>query len=456
MERTLLAAGDGQRGQIAIELTRYMVHKHYCENDEVALVALFDDEVSWIGAGEGEYLFGGDEVKEIFTSFSGKVPRCILAEEHYDVLEVVPDVCICTGSMLITTDPAENIYLQARQRITAVFRWAGDKAHCCHLHVSNPYTDMDKDEIGFPRKIARQSHEYMRQCIEEQKRQLDAQTAELISIYNTVPCIILRLLRTPSGYQLLSFNKALEHMLSLNEEEIRQHCWGRGHCANVAPEDVQKLEKALAQLTSPGDSLSVDYRMNGPHGVVYMSCINTLISSDENGDIIQRIAFDISTRKEMESSLQRLSFEDTLTGLFNRNRFNQDMNLHAATEQGHIGLAYFDLNGLKEVNDSQGHSAGDELICRTARHLAAFFRGKVYRIGGDEFVVLDRDRDEESFREAVDNACRAMSRDGISIAVGVSWRSSAGDLMAQFNEADKSMYEEKNAFYGTEKRRVRT
>lgn len=437
-----------ERKKIAIDLTRYMVHEHYCNNNEEALIALFDDTIIWIGAGEGEYASGAADVGKIFRCFSGKVPRCLISDERYEAVEITPDVCLCTGSMDISTDPSEKIYLRVRQRITTIFRWVREKARCCHIHISNPYTEMEKEELGFPKKMARRSYEYMQQCITEQKRKIEAQTAELVSIYNTVPCVILRLLDTAEGCRLLSFNRALEQMTGRGEDAIRALCWRRGFCGDVLPEDAPGLEEALSELKKVGDSRPADYRVRNRFGkILHLSSVNTVISNDDQGRIIQRIAFDISRRKEWESALKRMSFEDSLTGVFNRNKFNREMEAGQDEASTRLGLAYFDLNGLKEINDNLGHSVGDALICRAARHISRIFDGKVYRIGGDEFVVVDRESDEESFRTAVTAVCDCMARDDISIAVGVSWRSSRCDMKAQFDEADKLMYGSKAAFY---------
>ena len=67
------------------------------------------------------------------------------------------------------------------------------------------------------------------------------------------------------------------------------------------------------------------------------------------------------------------------------------------TSETVLGIACFDLNGLKEVNDDRGHSAGDALICRAAEQLRQIFEDRVYRTGGDEFVIVDTQMDETSF-----------------------------------------------------------
>lgn len=111
-----------ERKHAAIELTRHLVRKHYCENDTEALIALFDEPMAWFGAGEDEYATGRDTISAIFREFAGKVPKCNLSGEEYSAMELGPDVYLCTGRMWITTDPATNIYLQVHQRITTIFR----------------------------------------------------------------------------------------------------------------------------------------------------------------------------------------------------------------------------------------------------------------------------------------------------------------------------------------------
>lgn len=110
-------------------------------------------------------------------------------------------------------------------------------------------------------------------------------------------------------------------------------------------------------------------------------------------------------------------------------------------------MAAIDLNGLKQVNDHKGHRAGDRLICRTAEHITNIFAGRCYRIGGDEFVVVDTELEEGAFRNAIAAMKTDMERDGISVSVGISWRESHCNSEEQFDEADRQMYRAKTAFY---------
>ena len=172
------------------EITSRILHKHYCENNVEAIVSTFSDTFSWIGAAEHEYAVGGDRVRGIFRQFAGKVPKCNISDEHYDVLELAEDIYLCSGMFYVATDPGTGIFLRVHQRITILFRWEGESPRCCHIHISNPYSDMVSGDVGFPTRMARQSYEYLMRCVREQQELLDAQTAELSSIYETIPCAI--------------------------------------------------------------------------------------------------------------------------------------------------------------------------------------------------------------------------------------------------------------------------
>ena len=439
---------DPSRTSEAIELTKFLVHKHYCENDFLADETLFDDPFLWFGAADQEFATGRETVLDIFRQFQGKVPKCNITGEEYRAEMVAPDVCLVAGRMWITTDPSTRIYIQVHQRISTCIRWTGEKARCCLIHISNPYSEMEQDDVGFPEKMAKQSREYMQQQLEEQKKLTQSAVSELASIYHTVPCGIVRLLRKNGSYELLTFNRTLADQLGVAEKDIPKLDWSQGFSQQVVAEDAGILSNALDQLTQPGCSTNVDYRLVSKNGkIIYLNSSNDLISEDENGQIIQRLTYDISPRIELENALKRLSFVDLLSGIFNRNRFNVDVGSIQNRSISRLGVACFDLNGLKEWNDKMGHPAGDELIRKTALHIASVFPDKTYRIGGDEFVVLDDEKSEESFRASVARVLARMEENHIGISAGLSWRSEGCNVWTQYEEADRLMYREKQAFY---------
>lgn len=117
-------------------------------------------------------------------------------------------------------------------------------------------------------------------------------------------------------------------------------------------------------------------------------------SKDYKGRTLTCVIRDITQRKTLERRLRHLAYHDKLTGLGNRDLFNEDMKavLEAVRDDpGWKGAVLFlDLDGFKRVNDTLGHASGDELLIETARRLRVCLRDRdsAYRFGGDEFVVV--------------------------------------------------------------------
>lgn len=436
--------------QEAIRLTRYILHKHYCENDVKAIIDLLDEDdcFSWFGAAEHEYAIGSNTVAGIFREFKGKVLKCRIREERYDVIEPAPHTYLVTGTYWVETDPSTNALIRVHQRIAMGFRTTEQGMRCFHIHLSNPYVEMAADDVGFPTKMTKHSYAYLQEQIEEQKRKLDEQSKELSSIYSTVPCVIMRMLRTSEGFKPLMINPAAADLIGISTDQLYDLDWSGGYCPYLAEEDAEMARQLMTSLREPGDRVDMIAKMERANGeTMYVSSNNELVDRTEEGDVIQKIAFDISERIVLEQALERQSYEDSLTGLFNRNKFNREMRDSAYVDAPRLGVAYFDTNGLKETNDSLGHRAGDELICRSAEHIRKFFDGKAYRIGGDEFVIIDTESSREAFMSNVEKAHQAMEDDGISISAGASYRNTACNIEAQFEEADRRMYRAKGEHY---------
>ena len=318
---------DGRRE--AVRLASYILHKHYCENDVNALLGLLDDEdecFSWFGAAEHEYAIGSRTVAAIFEEFRGKVPLCNISDEHFDVIEPAPGVYLVSGTYWVATDPSVEACIRVHQRTTMGFRIRSGRLKCFHIHLSNPYTEMVSEDVGFPTLMSAQSYEYLQERLEEQVRILEEQSAELASIYATAPCAIMRLLRTEDGYEPVFINPATARIMGISEDELEGLDWSGGYCELLVEEDARMARSLMATLRKPGDRVEMVCKLVRPSGeTVYISSNNEFVGRDERGDIIQKIVFDISDRIALEQTLEKQSFEDSLTGMFNRNKFNQQM-----------------------------------------------------------------------------------------------------------------------------------
>lgn len=153
-------------------------------------------------------------------------------------------------------------------------------------------------------------------------------------------------------------------------------------------------------------------------------------------------------RAEDEAKLAKLSYYDTLTSFYNRNRYIQDLEKFSDCKDS-VGIVFLDMNGLKEVNDHCGHGRGDQLLVRCARCIRkGFGESNFYRVGGDEFVVIDIGGSEAAFLKRVDDL-RAYfdEKSNISAAIGACWTSEGADINAAITAADERMYSDKQAFY---------
>ncbi len=163
----------------------------------------------------------------------------------------------------------------------------------------------------------------------------------------------------------------------------------------------------------------------------------TLLSS------VQFFITEAMERKNAREALTHMSYTDTLTRLHNRNKFNHVCDEYYRYPPYRVGVAFFDLDGLKHVNDTQGHDAGDVLITSTADNIRSVFSGNSYRIGGDEFAVILPEVDKGEFERQVSEVRALMEKNGISVAIGTSWREVGINLKVQLKEADQMMYVEK-------------
>lgn len=180
---------------------------------------------------------------------------------------------------------------------------------------------------------------------------------------------------------------------------------------------------------------------------------------NEISNILKMLAYffqSLLERKRREDYLKKIGFTDGMTGAWNRNAFIRDTMSEGNIELNAIGIFYIDINGLKKMNDTYGHEAGDGLIRQVYQIVCSVMKGfPIYRLGGDEFVVLcanilaDRLSDlEEKLREELDG------RNGCSAAVGVSYLENPKDLGGLIEEADKRMYKDKRQYYKNEEEKA--
>lgn len=154
--------------------------------------------------------------------------------------------------------------------------------------------------------------------------------------------------------------------------------------------------------------------------------------------------------------LHRLSYHDLLTNALNRNAFMDVLSQFRPGQYASAGIIYIDINGMKEINDFYGHHQGDKILITTVAKVFNLFKpDELFRIGGDEFVIITYDLTETDFYEKFNllrNIFCEKTNLPFSIAAGSCWVKSPSDLNSLLQQADSAMYADKKKFYyGKEK-----
>ena len=163
----------------------------------------------------------------------------------------------------------------------------------------------------------------------------------------------------------------------------------------VHPDDYPRVTSNEAECARSGEALVQEYRLRAADGrwVWIRDEMTVLRGHDGRRDpIFYGVFLDVTDRKRMESELERLALYDPLTGLPNRALFTDRLR-HALGRRGRsttTAVYFLDVDRFKRINDSLGHSAGDEVLREVARRLQTALRPEdtVARFGGDEFTIL--------------------------------------------------------------------
>ena len=265
----------------------------------------------------------------------------------------------------------------------------------------------------------------------------------------------------------------IEYSSALEYQELKVEKSGDGFFEDcrknlirlVHPDDLKKAlsvweKDCLQKKLANGKSFSVNYRLMFDNNAVYINCKVIRMTGEDEGYILIAISnVDEQVRREQEyeqdlRNARYAAMRDPMTGVKSKHAFTEvEKEINSRIREGTqepFAVAVCDVNGLKTVNDTLGHKAGDQFIVDACRIICNRFKhSPVYRIGGDEFAAilheedyLDREQLIRDFsKEAGDNAVS----DKVVIACGVSaWRADQEESFESvFKRADDKMYQNK-------------
>ena len=217
-------------------------------------------------------------------------------------------------------------------------------------------------------------------------------------------------------------------------------------------------DNLISQLESRRQ-LTEDYRLSVEFGKTQYTRMSVTYSSDRSHFIICVENRDEDVRRENEhlaalNLANELARRDELTHTKNKTAYHEaEKELQQQIEAGSasFGIIVCDINGLKTINDTEGHKAGDDYIKASCKMICRNFQhSPVFRVGGDEFVVILEEQDYEDRAELLSAVRRRVEEnirvgEGPVVATGLAEFQATGDRSVEevFNRADSQMYEEK-------------
>jgi diguanylate cyclase (GGDEF)-like protein/PAS domain S-box-containing protein/putative nucleotidyltransferase with HDIG domain len=218
--------------------------------------------------------------------------------------------------------------------------------------------------------------------------------------------------------------------------------------AEIMPKEIaEQAYENLNLVFKSGRLYSFEYKLINKGITGYYEIRMVKKGEDE----VLAILRDITRRKELENSLEYLSYNDQLTGLKNRRFYEEELRRLDIKENLPLTIVLGDVNGLKLINDSFGHAAGDELIKKVAEIIKSGCEdeGVVVRLGGDEFVILLSKTDSDKTEQIIKNINKLTQKEKVkNIEISISFgyetkKYEEEDMQEVFRKAEDYMYKRK-------------
>lgn len=414
---------------------------------ETALSFLSDDVIS-LGTGAQELALNKEELRNLMIQEFKSLPNGF----HYEISEYCEkkyreDLYSTYCSVLTTMQDEDGINLSFQTRLTVTAAQKGADWKIITLHMSAP-SDQQEGEEYFPVKYGRQA-----------VGKLDASASrKLVDIMlSMLPGGIMGGY-LEEGFPLYIINDTMLDYLGYTYDELVEETDEKMQKI-IAPEDWDRVEKTIYDSLRETGGYNVQYRVIRKDGTrLWVDDKGHEIITEDGRRAMISIMLDINDSIQLQESLKREVMEDSLTGILNRKGAISHIEKYLASSQAGAMLL-MDIDNFKQLNDTYGHQAGDQVLLLLARIMQKYSRkGDVAaRIGGDEFILfLPGFTQEELLKKRADDICRAFQIAGasydkvaLSVSIGIAISHEGSNFDQLFKQADDLLYSVKKRGKGT-------
>lgn len=410
---------------------------------------LVSDEVVSLGTGAQEIARNKTEFRKLLAEeFEiNKEPIHFLIED-YSETSGSAYVCsvFCQVTARVEGDGGE--FWSLRTRLTVTCCVEDGEWKILNLHMSTP-TDVQEEEEFFPLKYG---HEVLRKLSSSSNKEL------LQLMTKTFPGGIIGGY-LEKGFPLYIINDEMLEYLGYTYEELIQET-GEQVIETIAPEDRERVEKYVLDEIAEKGEYDVQYRLlrrNGERMWVFDK--GRKILTEEGREAIISVVIDISESVRHQEKLRKEAMLDSLTGILNRKEAIRQIE-HSFREKAEGVLFVIDIDNFKKLNDTYGHTEGDQVLTELARILRRCSRSDdvCARLGGDEFLIYFpgfggratvAERARKIQREFLACAGEKYSKADVSVSIGIVMRTGDGDFKSLYRAADEALYQAKREKKGS-------
>lgn len=279
----------------APKFAKHIIINFYVNRDIDEILKHLSKDITWIGPGEQEFLTSFNEIKDYFYAGQNEVPSCDISNDTFEIVSEDKNRCMVLGKYTVSTKENAQMVLEVNQRCTFEIIEDRERLLVKHMHISNPYGEMQIDEY-FPTKIGTQSYDYLQRLLKEKTEVIEMITNNINGG--------LKGSNDDDTFSFFYVNEGLPKILGYTYDEFIEMSGGTAVGA-VYPPDLPKALGDCERCFANGTTYSTEYRIRKKDGTLMWVLDSGMKSLNNDGVVkINSIITDITQLKNIESELK--------------------------------------------------------------------------------------------------------------------------------------------------------